>query len=323
MLTAIENARKLFEHKMPDYIPKYGDGIINNVPINGFHERPEGGKAGKDWFGVEWTYAPGDMAPMPSEDYLFEDICDWRDYVVFPDLDNFDWEAAAKKDRIDTFDRENHLLSQMIHNGVFERLHTMMGFENALCALLTDPDECKDFFDACADWKCKLIDKIHQYYKPDIIVYHDDWGSQNGMLFSPDIWSELIKPATKKICEHTKNLGMKFEMHSDGMIKDIIPELVEEVQPDAIQLMAINNISELKKITGDKVVYDVFVDVQTIAAMEASGTLTEKSLRELLHKDFVSLAEGGCYIPSFLTLSETTKDVIFDEFDKVRMDVYK
>ena len=56
-------------------------------------------------------------------------------------------------------------------------------------------------------------------------------------------------------------------MHSDGMIKDIVPELVEEVQPDAIQLMAINNVPELKKITGDKVVYDVFLDVQRIAAL--------------------------------------------------------
>lgn len=199
MLDPRENALKLFHHEMPDYIPKYGEGIINNVPINGYHERPEGGKDGVDWFGMEWTYAPGDVAPMPSHNYLFEDICDWEDAVKFPDLDNFDWEEAARKDRIPTFDREHHLLSQMIHNGVFERLHTLMGFENALCALLTDPDECKAFFDACADYKCRLIEKLHKYYKPDIICYHDDWGSQKSLLFAPDIWSELIKPATKKL----------------------------------------------------------------------------------------------------------------------------
>ena len=323
MLSAKENAKKLFTHKMPDYIPKYGDGIINNVPINGFHERPEGGKDGVDWFGVEWTYAPGDLAPMPSENYLFEDISDWKDHVAFPDLDNFDWEAAAKKDRIDIFDRENHLLSQMIHNGIFERLHTLMGFENALCALLTDPEECKNFFDACADYKCRLIDKLHLYYKPDIIVYHDDWGSQSGMLFSPEIWRELIKPATKKIATHTKSLGILFEMHSDGLIKDIIPELVEDVQPDAIQLMAINNIPELKKITKDKVVYDVFLDVQKIAAQETLGTLTESDLRKQLREEFTSQAQGGCYLPSFITLSDSTKDIIFDEFDNVRMTIYK
>ncbi|MGN1155020.1 MAG: uroporphyrinogen decarboxylase family protein [Agathobacter sp.] len=323
MLNAKENARKLFLKQTPDYIPKYGDGIINNVPINGYHERPEGGQGGKDWFGVEWTFAPGDMAPMPSENYLFEDVSEWRDYVVFPDLDAFDWEAAAKKDRIDTFDRDHHLLSQMIHNGVFERLHTMMGFENALCALLTDPEECKDFFDACADWKCRLIDKLHQYYNPDIIVYHDDWGSQQGMLFAPEIWSELIKPATRKIAEHTRNLGIFFELHSCGKIKDIVPELVEDVKPDAIQLMALNDIPELKKITGNKVVYDVFVDVQKMATMENTGKLTEEWLRKELKKEFETLAQGGCYLPSFLTLSPKWQDVVLDEFDKVRMQVYR
>lgn len=323
MLSPKENAWKLFHHEMPDYVPKYGEGIINNVPINGFHERPEGGKDGVDWFGVEWTYVPGDLAPMPSDNYLIDDICDWREAVVFPDLDNFDWEEAARKDRIDTFDREHHMLSQMIHNGVFERLNTLMGFENALCALLTDPDECKEFFDACADFKCRLIGKLHQYYKPDIICYHDDWGSQHNLLFAPDIWRELIKPATKKICEYTKSLGIIFELHSDGLIESIVPEIVEDIKPDAIQLMAINHIPELKKITGNKVVYDVFCDVQKIDALDATGELTEERLREELQKDFTTLAEGGCYLASFITINERWRDIIFDEYDKVRMNAYR
>lgn len=324
MLSPKENALKLLHHQMPDYIPKYGDGIINNVPINGYHERPQGGKDGVDWFGVKWNYAPGDVAPMPSEEtVVLEEICDWRDVVKFPDLDNFDWEAAAKRDRIDTFDREHHLLSQMIHNGVFERLTTLMGFENALCALLTDPDECAEFFDACADFKCRLIDKIHQYYKPDVICYHDDWGTQKGMLFSPEIWSELIKPATKKIVDHTKSLGIVFEMHSCGMIKDIVPEYVEDVRPDVIQLMPINDIPALKKITGDKVVYDVFIDIQWIDALDSAGQLTEEKLRTKMREDFYALAEGGCYYPSFMMVSPKWQSIVFEEFDAMRMDIYK
>lgn len=48
----------------------------------------------------------------------------------------------------------------MIHNGPFERMHTLMGFENALCALLTDPDEVKAYLDAYMEWKCKLLEKF-------------------------------------------------------------------------------------------------------------------------------------------------------------------
>ncbi|MCR2020027.1 hypothetical protein AALH30_23235 [Blautia pseudococcoides] len=34
-----------------------------------------------------------------------------------------------------------------------QRLHTLMGFENALCAMLTDPDEVGAFYDRLADLK--------------------------------------------------------------------------------------------------------------------------------------------------------------------------
>ena len=323
MLSPKENALKLFRHENPEYIPKYGEGIINNRPIDGYHERPEGGKGGYDWFGVEWTFAPGDVAPMPSSNYLLEDVCDWEEVVKFPNLDEIDWEEAARKDRVDAIDRENNLHIQMIHNGVFERLNTLMGMENSLCALLTDPEECKAFFDACADYKCKLIEKMHKYYKMDMICYHDDWGTQKNMMFSPDIWSELIKPATKKIVEFTKSLGIIFELHSDGMIKDIVPELVDEVKPDAIQIMAINDIPALKKITGNRVVYDVFVDVQKFDALETAGQLTEELLRSELRKDFYSQAEGGCYLPSIYMVNPKWAHVVDEEFEAMRMDIYK
>lgn len=321
MLTGKENAMRLFRHEKTEYIPKYGDGIINNVPVNGYHERPEGGRGGKDWFGVTWEYHEGEPAPMPSQDYLFEEMEDWKDAVHFPDLEHFDWEEAARKDRIPEFDREHHMLSQIIHNGVFERLNTLMGMENSMCALLTDPEECKSFFDACAEYKCRLIDKLHQYYQPDVIVYHDDWGAQKSLMIDPDTWRELIKPATAKICEHTKRLGMFFELHSDGMIRDLVPEIAEDIQPDAIQLMAMNDIPALKKITGNRIVYDVFLDTQKIAAMD-TGKLTEEELRRMLREEFTTLAEGGCYIPSILLLDRKWKDVIEDTFEQVRRQVY-
>ncbi len=323
MLSPKENALRLFCHEMPDYIPKYGKGIINNVPIGGFWERPQGGKGGEDWFGIHWSYEEGAPAPMPGPDYLLEDICDWREVVKFPDLDAFDWEKAAQTDRIPTFDFENNLHSLMIHNGVYERLNCYMGMEEALVSLMLEPDECKDFFEAVADYKIKLIDKLHEYYKPDIIVYHDDWGSQNSLLMSPDVWRNLIKPATKRIIDHGKSLGIFMELHSDGMIKDIVPEIVEDIAPDAIQLMSINDIPALKKITGNKVVYDVFVNVQKIAAEEGAKTLTQESLFAWMREEFIELAKGGCYLPSFLMIPPKWESTVHEAFDSIQMEVYR
>ncbi len=50
----------------------------------------------------------------------------------------------------------------MFVNGPFERLHMLMGFENALCALLTDPEEVEEFFNTYMEWKNQTHGKSHR-----------------------------------------------------------------------------------------------------------------------------------------------------------------
>lgn len=318
MLTPKENAMRLFNHEETEYLPIMGEGIVNNVPVSGYYERPKGGKGGEDWFGVHWFWKEGEPAPMPVEPYILEDIADWKNVVKFPDLDQFDWEQAAAADRIPTFDRENHLLYQMIHNGLLERLQNLLGFENALCALLTDPEEVAGFFDALADYKCRLIDKLAEYYRPDIICYHDDWGTQRGLFFSPDTWRSLLKEPTKRIVDHAHSKGMKFDLHSCGMIRDLVPEIVDDLHVDALNIMAINDIPALKKITGKKVVYDVYLDTQKYDVMDAAGTLTEEKLRQGIHDEVMANGEGGCYLPVPLLVRPAWQELIMDELKKCR-----
>lgn len=318
MLTAKENLKRLFDHKETQYLPLMGEGIINNVPVNGYQERPAGGRGGKDWFGVHWFWKEGEPAPMPTGPYVLDDICDWKNQVHFPDLDVYDWEAAAKADRIPEFDREHNLLYQMIHNGLVERLQNLMGFEDALCALLTDPDEVAELFDALVEYKCKLIDKIATYYRPDIICYHDDWGTQRGLFFSPETWRSLIKEPTRRIVEHVHSKGMKFDLHSCGLIRDIIPEIVDDLKVDALNIMAINDIPAMKAQTGNKVVYDVYLDTQKYDVMDAAGTLTEEKLRQGIHEEIMANAKGGCYLPVLLLVRPEWQSVIMDEIRKCR-----
>lgn len=320
MLTPKENALKLFKHEMPEFLPIYGEGIINNVPVSGFQERPFGGKDGCDWFGVHWQINPGDPAPVPGPDFLMDDICDWKSLVKFPDLDAFDWEKAKEIDRINTFDRENNVLFQIIHNGIFERLNSLMGFENSLMSLLEDPEECADYFMAMADYKCKLIDKLAEHYRPDIISYHDDWGTQRNLFFSPEVWRNLIKPATKKIVDCAHAHGIIFELHCDGMIKELVPEIVDDLKVDSIQLMAINDIPALKKITGNKVVYNVFINNQKYETME---NLNEEILRKEVREEVMTQGEGGCYLPSFLLLDPKWEGIIFDEVRQCQKILYQ
>ena len=78
MLTPTENLIKLFQHEETEYLPLMGEGIINNVPVNGYQERPFGGKGCQHWFGVHWFWKEGEPAPMPVAPYLLEDICEMK-----------------------------------------------------------------------------------------------------------------------------------------------------------------------------------------------------------------------------------------------------
>lgn len=322
MITAKENVTRLYHHQLPEYQPFMGQGIINNAPVTGYHERGgERGSRGRDWFGVEWIWPEEEPASFPADEILLEDICNWKDMVSFPDLDNFNWEEAARKDRIPDFDRENNLLYQMIHNGLFERLHTLMGFENALCALLTDPDEIKEFFEAMADYKCKLIDYIAEYYQPDIICYHDDWGTERGLFFSPETWRALLKEPTKRIIDHVHSKGILFELHSDGDIHDLIPEIADDLKPDAMNIMEANNIPEMKKLTGNKIVYDVFIDTRTLDVMDAASPVTEEQIREFIRETLHRNGKGGFYVPCLILCRPQWQSIIMDEYEKIKFDI--
>lgn len=323
MLTAKQNVQRLYAGKMPEYLPIMGQGIINNTPVDGYRERSAVGTSGYDWFGVHWIWEEGEPAPVPGPDFILEDIADWREVVKFPDLDAWDWEKAAAADRIPQFDYENNLLYQMIHNGIFERLHTLMGFEGALCALLTDPEEVKAYADAMADYKCKLIDKIAEYYKPDILCYHDDWGTQRGLFFSPETWRDLLKEPTKRIVEHTQSKGILFELHSDGDIRTLIPEIVDDIGVDSLNVMALIDIPAMKKLTGNKVVYNVFLDTQSLDVLAASGKLTEAMFREKIREEMMTLGEGGCYIPATILVRPEWGPWILEEYEKCKAVLYQ
>lgn len=323
MISQKENVLKLYHHEMPEYLPIMGQGIINNVPVNGFRERSAVGTSGYDWFGVHWTWKEGDPAPMPGPEFMLDDISDWREVVKFPDLDAWDWEKAAEIDRIPQFDYDNNALYQMIHNGIFERLHTLMGVEEALCSLLTDPEEVKAYANAVADYKCKLIDKIAEYYKPDIICYHDDWGTQRGLFFSPDTWRDLIKEPTKRIVDHVHSKGILFELHSDGDIHTLIPEIADDLGVDSLNIMKLNDIPAMKKITGNKLVYNVFIDTQRLDVLEASGGLTEEKFREEIRNEIMTLGKGGCYIPAMILVRPEWQPWIMEEYEKCKEVLYK
>ena len=91
----------------------------------------------------------------------------------------------------------------------------------------------------------------------DIIQMSDDWGSNNIMLFSPNMWRRMIRPYTERVVKHVRGRDVPFIMHSDGYIMDIMDDIVDMgvnlLHP--VQESAGMDPNTVKKQYGDKLMF--------------------------------------------------------------------
>jgi len=61
-----------------------------------------------------------------------------------------------------------------------------------------------------------------------LVIISDDYGSQEGLLFSPSILRRIYLPRLRRLVEHIKQrVDAKVYIHSDGAISAIIPDFIE------------------------------------------------------------------------------------------------
>ena len=180
---------------------------------------------GKDLLGVEWIFQSEAGGSMEAGT-LFEDIEDWKDHVVFPDLDAMDWEGCAKENA--EYLNTDKLITSVIYTGFFERLISFVGFENAAMALIDDEQQeyVHELFQSLSDFYIDLIRRMRKHFGVEFVEIHDDWGTQISTMFSADTHSEMILPYIQRITSAAREMGVYIEQHSCGKIDDLVPNII-------------------------------------------------------------------------------------------------
>lgn len=279
---------------------------------------------GPDAWGVLWTnQGPNPVVDgnMVAKDFrLFDDMETWKDHVKFPPLDFMPIEDIFKGMCAGMqVNPETDVVSCLLLSGAFERLNQMIGMEDALCAFYEYPDEMHEFLEAMCEYKLKCIDLAHKYLHPDVIHMHDDWGANDNMLFSPDIWREYIKPLEKRYADHIHELGMIYIHHSCGYIKQILPDLIE-IGVDAIEPMMINNdMADCLEKYGDKITLMGGLDSQM---MDGPGA-TEEDIRAEVRRAMDAYVGKGRYIPYYIPAVEKVWLIYMDETNKYGATIFQ
>ncbi|MDR1909020.1 MAG: hypothetical protein LBQ35_03810 [Spirochaetaceae bacterium] len=243
----------------------YPDNVARAFIIDGegFALNDQSGVAvgGKDMFGVEWVFVPsaGGSMVKPGNPIL-EDANDWKSVIKFPNIDEWDWAGAAKKNEgylksVDT------LILTWIMNGFFERLISFMDFEGAAMAMIDEEqqDAVKELMDALADLYIKIVDNFDKYFGLNSFTVHDDWGSQMAPFFSPAVGAKLIVPAMRRLTDHIHSLGGWADFHSCGHVDVCVPNMIAAGW-DSWSGMAMNDTQGAYEKYGDKIVLGVIPD---------------------------------------------------------------
>lgn len=272
---------------------------------------------GPDAWGVLWTnQGPNPMVDgnTVAKDFrLFQEMDEWKDKVKFPPLDFMPIEQIFQGMCAGMHvNPETDVVSCLILSGQFERMNQMIGMENALCAFYEYPEEVHEFFEAMCQYKLKCIDLAHKYLKPDVIHMHDDWGTNNNMFFSPELWREFVKPLEKRYADHIHELGMIYQHHSCGYITQIIPDLVE-IGVDVIEPMNVSNdIDMIMEKYGDKITICGGIDNQLIDHEDT----TEEQIRAEVRRAMDAYAKKGRYVPYYIPAMEKKMGIYIDEVNK-------
>lgn len=319
-MTEKENALLIFEHKMPEWLPRFEYCISAYFPEN-INERPAVHED-DDWFGVHWVPDINIGLTAPSlENVVIKNIENWKNELVFPDLESIDWDKEAELFRKQV--PEDTLSMIIMEMGIFERYQLLLGFEDSLFSFYDYPNEAEEILEALTQFKLNLVEKIARYIKPDVIMYMDDLGTQKGPLISPGTWEEFIKEKDTRIFNSIKNHGIKVIYHCCGKIDTIFDKIID-MHPDAYHsVQPTNDVKYLKETYNDKIVFVGGIDNQGVTN---KPDVTEEEIRAEVHRAIDLLAPGGSYIcgdTDGVCLIESSLKIIQDEYEKYGRNYYQ
>jgi len=110
--------------------------------------------------------------------------------------------------------------------GIVEGTSSFLGIENCWFNLGNAPELMKAWFDRFADWLGDLVESCIDA-GVDVVTLSDDWGSNRRMLFSPQMWREMIAPYAARVVNRARARGVPVNLHSDGHIMDIMDDIVQ------------------------------------------------------------------------------------------------
>jgi uroporphyrinogen decarboxylase len=277
--------------------------------------------AGYKYFHDEW----GVGWRMPLSEGYYYDMFDFplRDATSPEDVRRYPWPDPVEPARFVGLAEEVRRVHEVekravvlggLTAGVLEMAAFMMGYDNFYPALALNQKTITAIFDKVLELKLAYWERVLAECGPyvDVICEADDLAGQNGLLISPKIYRELLKPRHTELFKFIKKQApVKIWLHSCGAVRKIIPDFIES-GVDILNPVQVNAVGmdtqELKREFGKDIVFwGGGVDTQFVLP---NGT--PEQVREEVKRRLGDLMPGGGFV--FGTVHNVQRDVPPENF---------
>lgn len=213
-----------------------------------------------DEWGVTWGHAFGGVGATP----VSHPIADWSQLDEYLAHGVPNPRIAGRLDSAASTLKMHHdkYCYGIIHLALFERMHALRGMQNLFTDFCTNEREIGRLMDALEAYLMEVACMWGEI-GADGVFMTDDWGSQVGLMISPEDWRRLFKPRYARVFDEIHRRDMDVLFHSCGNVIDIVGDLIDigldvldPVQPIAM------DIDRLAREFGGKVAFSGAIDIQ-------------------------------------------------------------
>jgi hypothetical protein len=317
-MSSYEVVRRAIEFGTPDRLPvRFGLLGMDDTFGIGWNQIGTGDNtlhSTFDEWGCEW--ARSEVANMGQvKGYP---LLKWSnlDKYRWPDPDNKAF-YTGMEDRFTGYDGK--YVATSIFMLLFERMHSLRGFENVLEDLYLEQERIEKLADRIVEFDIRIIENISNRFPGKIhgFTFTDDWGTELATFIKPELWDEFFKPRYKRIFDAVHRAGWHVWMHSCGKINGIIGSLIEiGLNVINLQQPRVLGIEELGNKFRGKICFESLCDIQHTLPFKGEKEIREEA--NLLLKHWAS-DKGGFILSDYgdgraIGVELEKKKIMFDEF---------
>jgi uroporphyrinogen decarboxylase len=220
-----EQVERAVRFESPDYVPLFyfnGDRSDSDIVMIDVEQHFLGRGRDRSEWGFRWSRSddtmgqPGAPILVSSETIARYQKPDVMDSYRFIPGDSIRGEYGD----------DRYYIASLGLTG-FTIMSFLRGFSELLEDFYLDPETAGRIADIVFGTEERLIEAVHLHGGYDGIAFFDDWGTQSGMIVSPELWRDFFKPRYRRQFDLCHACGLSVYFHSCGRYEPIIPDLIE------------------------------------------------------------------------------------------------